>query len=199
MMIDGKPVEVLETPYREVAYLRAENEKLTEELTEQARLLGISAEKELALMAKMDQLKKELATAQEHIRDLEAVRQNDIDEFNILSEQLAAALVACAAKDALFDGFRDNILFRMGVDSPYRKELIAPFWERAKEAIVIKPDASALKAHDDALIERCAVVCEQYDEHIEAKRDAKYQAEYAGRQAGAMRCAAAIRELKGKL
>ena len=69
-----------------------------EEVTEQARLLGISAEKELALMAKMDQLKKELATAQEHIRDLEAVRQNDIDEFNILSEQLAAALVACAAK-----------------------------------------------------------------------------------------------------
>lgn len=87
----------------------------------------------------------------------------------------------------------------MGVDSPYRKELIAPFWERAKGNLAIQPDASALKAHDDALIERCAVVCEQYDEHIEAKRDAKYQAEYAGRQAGAMRCAAAIRELKGKL
>ena len=90
MLFDEKPIKILETPYKKVTYLRTKNEKLTEEVTEQARLLGISAEKELALMAKMDQLKKELATAQEHIRDLEAVRQNDIDEFNILSEQLAA-------------------------------------------------------------------------------------------------------------
>lgn len=34
MLIDGKPVEVLETPYREVAYLRAENERLKAELAE---------------------------------------------------------------------------------------------------------------------------------------------------------------------
>ena len=46
------------------------------------------------------------------------------------------------------------------------------------------------------VIEECAKVCEAYDERIETMRDSEYQAELAGRQAGAMRCAAAIRELK---
>lgn len=44
-------------------------------------------------------------------------------------------------------------------------------------------------------IERCAVVCESYDDRLEALRDNDYQAELAGRQAGAARCAAAIRKL----
>ena len=39
---------------------REANKMLTEELNEQARLLGISAEKELALMAKVERLEKEL-------------------------------------------------------------------------------------------------------------------------------------------
>ena len=38
---------------------REANKQLTEELNEQARLLGISAEKELALLAKVEQLEKE--------------------------------------------------------------------------------------------------------------------------------------------
>ena len=37
-----------------------------------------------------------------------------------------------------------------------------------KEAIAIKPDASALKAHDDALIERCAGLINKLEE---AKRN----------------------------
>ena len=39
--------------------LHNENKMLTEELNEQARLLGISAEKELALLAKVEQLEME--------------------------------------------------------------------------------------------------------------------------------------------
>ena len=38
---------------------REANKQLTEELNEQARLLGISAEKELALLAKVEQLERE--------------------------------------------------------------------------------------------------------------------------------------------
>ena len=39
--------------------LHAENARMTEELNEQARLLGISAEKELALLAKVEHLEME--------------------------------------------------------------------------------------------------------------------------------------------
>ena len=41
--------------------------------------------------------------------------------------------------------------------------------------------------------EACAKACESYEEHIETFRDSEYQAELAGRQAGAARCAVAIR------
>lgn len=109
--------------------------------------------------------------------------------WEVANTKRLAALAACEAKDAILRGITLYRAFN-GDDWPARE---------ATQALTIQPDASALKAHDEALIERCAVVCEQYDEHIEAKRDAKYQAEYAGRQAGAMRCAAAIRELKSTL
>ena len=45
----------------EVDQLRAENASLTEEVTEQARLLGISAEKELTLLSKIEKLERGLA------------------------------------------------------------------------------------------------------------------------------------------
>ena len=44
---------------QEIDQLRAENKQLTEELNEQARLLGISAERELALSAKVGYLEME--------------------------------------------------------------------------------------------------------------------------------------------
>lgn len=61
MLIDEKPIKILETPYKKVTYLRTKNEKLTEEVTEQARLLGISAEKELTLLSKIERLERKLA------------------------------------------------------------------------------------------------------------------------------------------
>ena len=92
------------------------------------------------------------------------------DEIESLRRQLAAALAACEAKDAILRGIE---LYRAynGDDWPARE---------ARKATAITPDASALKAHDDALIERCAEVCEEY-------------------QGSAETCAAAIRELKGAI
>ena len=56
------------------ARLRAENKMLAEELNEQARLLGISAEKELALRAENERLKAELAEAK---KDAELWRERE--------------------------------------------------------------------------------------------------------------------------
>ena len=83
MLIDGKPVEVLETPYREVAYLRAENEKLTEEVTEQARLLGISAEKELTLLSKIEMLERELAGVKQDAERYRWLRDSSVGPSQI--------------------------------------------------------------------------------------------------------------------
>lgn len=138
----------------------------------------------------IESLRQQLAAAESNIDTL--TKELEVQSYwgpkwELANTERLAALAACESKQSALEQ-----AFAWAPIGSYSKKIIA-------EAIAIQPDASALKAHDDALIERCAVVCEQYDEHIEAKRDAKYQAEYAGRQAGAMRCAAAIRELKGKL
>ena len=69
--------------------------------------------------------------------------------------------------------------------------------ETAREALAIPTDSTQiLDEVRRAERERCAKVCEEYDDRIEAMRDADYQADLAGRQAGAMRCAAAIRAME---
>ena len=141
----------------------------------------------------IESLRQQLADVEESNKAVEKAL-NDVDYRGTyadgvlyLKQQLAAALAACEAKDAALV----DIKIGLYIDE-YE-------WGVADSALAIKPDASALRKHNEALIERCAEVCEQYDERIEAKRDSKYQAEYAGRQAGAMRCAAAIRALNGGL
>ena len=69
--------------------------------------------------------------------------------------QLAAALAACEAKDTILRGITLYRAFN-GDDWPATE---------ATQALAIKPDASALKAHDDALIEKCAEVCEKPDRY----------------------------------
>ena len=118
--------------------------------------------------------------------DTDVVLEDCRKEIESLRQQLAAALVVCEAKDTILRGITLYRAFN-GDDWPAVE---------ATQALAIKPDSSALRQHDEALIERCAEVCEEYVDRIEAKRDEEYQAEYAGRQAGATRCAAAIRELK---
>lgn len=117
-------------------------------------------------------------------------------EIESLRQQLAAALAACEAKDALIENLwaiiddidtygdmakADDKAFRALVERRQKDR-----WKTGITAdgftitIPIKPDASILKAHDEALIERCAEVCEEY-------------------QGSAKTCAAAIRELKSQL
>lgn len=54
----------------------------------------------------------------------------------------------------------------------------------------LKVFAALVAAHER---EACAKVCDSYADRLEGMRDEDYQAELAGRQIGATRCAAAIR------
>lgn len=88
-------------------------------------------------------------------------------------DQLTAALAACEAKDVVFEKIGE-------IASPYRDGVKFNYiTDLSQVALAIKPDASALRQHDEALIERIAVVCEEY-------------------QGSAETCAAAIRELKSE-
>lgn len=69
-------------------------------------------------------------------------------ENNRLKAELAEALAACEAKDTILRGITLYRAFN-GDDWPATE---------ATQALAIKPDSSALKAHDDALIERCAEI-----------------------------------------
>ena len=74
------------------------------------------------------------------------------DEIAMLRQQLAAALAACEAKDKAL---------------VYHQEQTRPI-QRTIEALAIQPDASALKAHDAALIERCSDICMEYERASQA-------------------------------
>ena len=111
------------------------------------------------------------------------------DEIAMLRRQLAAALAACEVKQAALQEIIDLMSESYGLTGFHLNGDVAP-WSELEEggrferltslnnALAIKPDASALKAHDEALIERCAEVCEEY-------------------QGSGETCTAAIRELKG--
>lgn len=68
---------------------RLECEQLRAEINEQARLLGISAEKELALRAENERLKAELAEAK---KDAEWCRTQLIDVVRKLTPEFDAAM-----------------------------------------------------------------------------------------------------------
>ena len=112
-------------------------------------------------------------------------------------QQLAAALAACEAKDkaliytlahlsaatSAYEKFvgrhgtrgRSDALF----STRYADFISAE--KRGREALTIKPDTSALRQRDEALIEKCAEVCEKSD---------RYRGDYFAEK---------IRELKEKL
>ena len=99
-----------------------------------------------------------------------------IEYCESLRQQLAAALAACEAKDAVLNGIKLYRAFN-GDDWPSREAITA---------LVTKPDASALRQHDEALIELCAEVCEELKM-------------WPTEKVVADDCAVAIRELKGTL
>ena len=100
----------------------------------------------------VESLRQQLHDADESLKAVErALKDVDYrgtyaDGVMYLKGQLAAALVACEAKDTILRGITLYRAFN-GDDWPATE---------ATQALAIKPDASALKAHDDALIERCA-------------------------------------------
>ena len=123
--------------------------------------------------------------------------QSALDEIESLRQQLVAALAACEAKDAALKQFAEfaphfpmnrqygnrpssGTFYRVGSHEIGENELTVENLHAAVSAIAIKPDATVLRQRDEALIERCAEVCEEY-------------------QGSAETCAAAIRELKSQL
>jgi len=116
-----------------------------------------------ACLVEIESLRQQLVSVTKE-RDEIAAQARMLDRMiDERDEQLASALAACDAKD---EALKDYAQFRPT--------------DIAKSALAIKPDASALRQHDEALIERCAEVCEEY-------------------QGSSETCAAAIRELKDGL
>ena len=104
------------------------------------------------------------------------------DEIVMLRQQLAAALAACEAKDTILRGITLYRAFN-GDDWPATE---------ATQALAIKPDASALKAHDDALIERCTVAA--WNHYAEVCKNQGVNPHHYGEWIAS----AAIRKLKEK-
>lgn len=117
-------------------------------------------------------LRQQLADVEESNKAVEKVldnvdyRDTYADGVWYLKQQLAAALAACEERAKALRWYMPM----MPIEHQYR----------INDILAIKPDASALKARDEALIEKCAEVCEEH-------------------QGSAETCAAAIRELKGTL
>ena len=125
-------------------------------------------------------------TQWEPLNDLIGLQTQISNMVTGIGEQLAAALATCEAKDAALsaiigatkshvDGrdllaelhprhYMDIKVRRNGKDIWFEADWLSNL-QRAitshKAALAIKPDASTLKAHDEALIERCAVLQEQ--------------------------------------
>lgn len=104
------------------------------------------------------------------------------DEIAMLRQQLAAALAACEMKDAAL------VDIKMGLDIDEYE------WGVADSALAIKPDASALRKHNEALIERCAEVCDRRTKTVSNGNGVSYRS-HDPASVAAEYCAAAIRAL----
>jgi hypothetical protein len=78
--------------YNEGCKLERELAEAREEGEEQARLLGMSGEREAGLLAEIDRLKRELAEAREEIDEWFAVHNEMVEQRNLLAEALRACL-----------------------------------------------------------------------------------------------------------
>ena len=95
------------------------------------------------------QLRQQLAAAESKIDAL--TKELEVQSYwgprwEVANTEWLAALAACEAKDTILRGITLYRAFN-GDDWPARE---------ATQALTINPDASALKAHDDALIEKIA-------------------------------------------
>ena len=154
----------------------------------------------------IESLRQQLASVAKE-RDEIAAQARMLDRMvDERDEQLAAALAACEVKQAALQEIIDLMSESYGLTGFHLNGDVAP-WSEVEEggrferltslnaALAIQPDASALKQHDEALIERCAEVCMRkeipFDIDIWLNSTKK---EMTARTAFAL--AAAIRELK---
>ena len=79
-------------------------------------------------------------------------KDNLTEEIESLRQQLAAALAACVLKDTVLSECQQLFDPDEGSSHVFRRLLA----DDIRKAIYIQPDASTLKAHDDALIEKIA-------------------------------------------
>lgn len=152
-------------------------------------------------------LLEELAAARAEIEDVQLVSQLHYDANLSLRQQLAAE----QAKNVKLLDFIARAQVSSGVcccgepmdghPSPMScGHSPVDMWDHAVRKLLDAPsDTSALgaivKKAGEVMRELAENACKAYDEKIETMRDNEYQAELAGRQAGAARCASAIRAL----
>ena len=131
-----------------------------------------------------------------------------------LPEQLAAALAACelqhkalintvahlSAATSAYEKFVGRHGTRGRADALFstRYADFISAEKRGREALAIKPDASALKQHDEALIERCAAMCDRRTKTVSNGNGICYRS-HDPASVAAEYCATAIREMKGTL
>ncbi len=132
----------------------------------------------------IESLRQQLAAAESNIDTL--TKELEVQSYwgpkwELANTERLAALAACESKQSALE--QD---FAWAPIGSYSKKIIA-------EAIAIQPDASALKAHDDALIERCAEAAEAENlGDVEREDDEAYNI-------AVKHCASAIRELKKEI
>lgn len=154
--------EMLERYQQENDQLRAENERLNKQINSYKMLTKSLEETKTYLLKKADQNKEAVETLASE-REANAALTGENEE---LKRKLAAALAACEERAKALRWYMPM----MPIEHQYR----------INDILAIKPDASALKAHDEALIEKIA------KRMADSGIGGKYIAE-------------AIRELKGML
>ena len=162
-------------------------------------------------------LRQQLADVEESNKAVEKAlddvdyRGTYADGVLYLKRQLAAALAACELQH---EALIDTVAHLSAATSAYEKFVgrhgtrgrsdalfstrYADFIsaeKRGREALAIQPDASALKAHDEALIERCAKVCDKRTKTVSNGNGVSYRS-HDPASVAAEYCADAIRELK---
>lgn len=139
-------------------------------------------------------LLEELEAARADIENVQLVSQLHYDANLSLRQQLAAEQAKNVKLRELVEHFALIDLGRSLLPGDFGLWVL-----RARKAIATPSDTSALEAivkkAGEVMRELAENACKAYDEKIETMRDNEYQAELAGRQAGAARCASAIRDL----
>ena len=94
------------------------------------------AEENYQLRAENERLKAEQAEQAERIKELsEQCRTNHSMELDALARERDELAAQNQKLRDLLNHFRDDVLFRIGINSPYRTDVVAPYYERIKKTL----------------------------------------------------------------